>query len=185
MTLRYKPAILFSSPAPAAPLPPPIFSPHLPDGVQAELQNARQAESEAEADIARARKQLAALSERRREEEHVIAGGRQRAVALAREEAELRATATAARRESGEGREALTAARGELTELQETADKERRALESLRGRAVALESGVSRKREEDRFAREAADAQQARLDDIKREVGGVHFERKRVWRRFV
>lgn len=117
-----------------------------------------------------ARQQLAALVDKRREEERAVAEAGQRAAALAREESELRSTAIAARLHGGEGREAVAAARGELAELRETADRERRALEGLRDKAVTLEAAIARKKEQDRFAREAAEAQQARLDEIKREV---------------
>lgn len=138
--------------------------------MKVELQVARQAAAEAQAETARARQQLVALSEKRREEENAFATARQRAETLAREEAELRAAVIAARRDGGHGREAVAAVRRDLEELREAVNKERRALESFRDTALAVEADISRKREEDRFAREAADSQQARLDDIKREV---------------
>ena len=118
-----------------------------------------------------ARQHLAALTDKRREEEGTVAVARQRAATLAREESELRATAIAARLQGGEGREAAAAARGELAELREAVDRERRALEGFRDKVVTLEAAIARKKEQDRFAREAADAQQGRLDEIKREVG--------------
>lgn len=40
----------------------------------------------------------------------------------------------------------------------------------FRDESAELEAGVARKREQDRFAREAAEVQQARLDELKREV---------------
>lgn len=40
----------------------------------------------------------------------------------------------------------------------------------FRDESAELEATVARKREQDRFAREAAEVQQARLDDLKREV---------------
>ena len=77
----------------------------------------------------------------------------------------------AAQRDDGEGRDAVAAARRELAELRGAVNKERRALEGFRDSALAVEAEIARKREEDRFARETADVQQARLDEIKREVG--------------
>lgn len=118
-----------------------------------------------------ARQQLTAIADKRREEEGAVAEAGQRAATLAREESELRATAIAARLQGGEGREAAAAARGELGELREAADRERRALEGLRDKMVTLEAAIARTKEQDRFTREAADTQQARLDEIKREVG--------------
>lgn len=146
-----------------------MFS-HLLGNVQADLDAARQECTEAQAETARARKHLQALAEKRREDEGNIAVARQRAAALAREEAELRITAIAARQEVGGGREAVNVARSELAELQETVDKERRVLEGFRDKAVVLEAEIARRKEEDRFARESTSAQQARLDEIKREV---------------
>lgn len=135
-----------------------------------ELNVAKKAAAEAQAETARAHQQLVTLSEKRREEENVFATARQRAETLAKEEAELRVAAIAARRDGGQGREAVAALRRELEELREAVNKERRALEGFRDTALTVEADISRKREEDRFVREAADAQQARLDDIKREV---------------
>lgn len=138
--------------------------------MKVELHVAKKAAAEAQAETARARQQLVILSEKRREEENAFATARQRAETLAQEEAELRVAAIAARRDGGQGREAVAAVRRDLEELREAVNKERRALEGFRDTALSVEADISRKREEDRFAREAADAQQARLDDIKREV---------------
>lgn len=150
-----------------------FFSPSA--SVQADIQAARQEALETQATSVLARQQLAALADKRREEEGAAAEAGQRAATLAREESELRATAIAARLQGGEGREAAAAARGELAELREAADRERRALEAFRDKVVTLEAAIARKKEQDRFTREAADAQQARLDEIKREVGfSVH-----------
>lgn len=138
----------------------------------ADVEETRRVAEEIEADTARARQELRALVEKRREEESVIACARQRVTDLAREEATLRATAAVARREIGEGRDAVTAVRSELSELLEAVDRERRALDGFRDQGATLEAGLARKKEEDRFAREAADAQQSRLDELKREVKG-------------
>lgn len=151
---------MLSTPRPSSPA----------DNVQADLQTARQALTEAQTEAARTRNQLAALTEKRQGEESTMASAKQRVAALTQEEAELRAAAMKARREGGEGREAATAARSELTELREAVDKERRELDGFRDRALAVEAEIARKKEEDRFTREKADAQQARLDEIKREV---------------
>lgn len=72
--------------------------------------------------------------------------------------------------QSASEREAAAAARSELAELREAADKERRTLEGFRDESAELEAGVARRREQERFARGAVEAQQARLDDLKREV---------------
>lgn len=138
--------------------------------VLTDLEEARRAAGEVQTETTWTRQELTALSEKRREEESALVGARQRATALAREEASLRAVAATARREGAEGRDAAAAARNELTELLEAVDRERRVLEGFRDQAAVLEANLARKKEEDRFAREAADAQQLRLDEIKREV---------------
>lgn len=55
-------------------------------------------------------------------------------------------------------------------------------MEGFRDKVVTLEAAIARKKEQDRFTREAADAQQARLDEIKREVGfGVQEWVRGLW----
>lgn len=134
------------------------------------MEEARRLTGDVQAEKAQAQRRLAGLAGRRREEERIFAEMRQRAAALVQEEASSRAAADTARRNESESRDAVIAARNELTELLESISREKRVLEVFRDRGAALEADLARKREEDRFAREAADVQQARLDDIKREV---------------
>lgn len=169
---------LNASPLPASPQKP-TTKPNL-DATRADLHTARTAIAEVEAVTTIARQRLADTTEKRREEETRATLARQRATELAREVAELTATAASARQQGAGGKEAAAAARSELADLREATDKERRALERFRDASAELEAEAARQKERTRFAREAAEAQQARLDDLKREVrrgGGLggHF----------
>lgn len=46
-------------------------------------------------------------------------------------------------------------------------------MEGFRDASAELEAGVARRKEQDRFAREAAEAQRDRLEGLKREVNAI------------